>query len=275
MSQNGKVFSVDIDTILREKASKRYSKIPKFLIRYLKRVVHQDEINEIFARNSDVEGVDFMRRVIEKEFNITLRTKGTEHIPDSGRFVFASNHPLGGLDGICLSAFLGEKYEGKIKYLVNDVLYYIDPLKPIFVPINKYGAQAKTSAQAIRDAFASDNQIITFPAGLCSRKQKGKIRDLTWMKNFIIKAIESERDIIPVHFSGRNSIFFYNFANVRKAIGMKFNIELIYLPDEMFKNRGKTFTITFGAPISRHFFDKSKSPMEWAAYVKDMVYAME
>lgn len=274
MNQNN-AFRIDIDKILRDKASKYYNKIPKFVINYLKRTLHQEDINGILERNKDVEGVEFMRALVEKEFNLKLQARGEDDIPESGRFTFASNHPLGGLDGICLSAFLGEKYFGKIKYLVNDVLYYLDPLKPIFVPINKYGAQAKDSAKAINEAYASDHQIITFPAGLCSRKIKGEIRDLEWMKNFIIKSVAYERDVIPVHFEGRNSNFFYNFANIRKASGIKFNIELIFLPDEMYKNTHQTFTITFGKPIPWQTFDKSKTPSAWAQYVKEMVYALK
>lgn len=271
--ENG--FRIDVDAILKDKAPKYYPKIPRFLINYLKRTLHQDDINGILSRNQDLEGVDFMRALVEKEFNLKLQVRGEDNIPASGRFTFASNHPLGGMDGICLSAFLGEKYHGKIKYLVNDVLYYIDPLKPIFVPINKYGAQARDSAKTINKVYASDDQVITFPAGLCSRKIKGKIIDLEWMKNFIIKTVESQRDVIPVHFDGRNSNFFYNFANLRKASGFKFNIELIYLPDEMFKNRRQTFTITFGKPIPWQTFDKSKTPPEWAQYVKEVVYTLK
>lgn len=267
-------FRVDIDRILRDKSPRYYNKIPKFLINWLKRTLHQDDINGILERNRGLEGVAFMRALIDKEFKLMLQTRGEENIPDEGRFIFASNHPLGGLDGICLSAILGEKYNGKIQYLVNDVLYYIDPLKPIFVPINKYGSQAKDSARAINEAYASDNQMITFPAGLCSRKQKGLIRDPEWMKNFIIKAVEYKRDVIPVHFAGRNSNFFYNFANLRKSSGIQFNVELIWLPDEMFKNSNQSFTITFGKPIPYQMFDKSKTPAEWAQYVKDVVYSM-
>ncbi len=274
MQMDHHAFRVDIDRILRDKSPKYYNKIPKFLINYLKRTVHQDDINGILERNQGLEGVDFMRALIDKEFKLTLQTRGDENIPDEGRFIFASNHPLGGLDGICLSAILGERYNGKIQYLVNDVLYYIDPLKPIFVPINKYGSQAKDSARAINEAYASDNQMITFPAGLCSRKQKGVIRDLEWMKSFIIKAVEYERDIIPVHFAGKNSNFFYNFANLRKSSGIKFNIELIFLPDEMYKNSNQSFTITFGKPIPHQTLDKSKTPAEWAQQVKEVVYSM-
>ncbi len=274
MSQeNG--FRINVDNILKAKAPKYYHRIPRFLINYLKRTLHQDDINGILSRNSEAKGVEFMRALVEKEFCLSLEIRGEENIPESGKFTFASNHPLGGLDGICLSAYLGTKYDGKIKYLVNDVLYFIDPLKPIFVPINKYGAQGKESAKAINEAYASTNQIITFPAGLCSRKIKGKIIDLDWMKNFIIKSVEYQRDVIPVHFEGRNSAFFYNFSNLRKASGLKFNIELIYLPDEMFKNSHRQFTITFGQSIPWQTFDKSKTPQEWAQYVKDMAYAMK
>ena len=274
MSQNN-AFRIDIDRVLRDKAPNHYHKIPRFFINWLKRTVHQDDINGILERNQGLEGVDFMQALVDKEFRITLRAEREENIPGTGKFVFASNHPLGGLDGICLSAFLGKKYDGRIKYLVNDVLYYIDPLKPIFVPINKYGAQAKVSARAINEAYASDNQVITFPAGLCSRKRNGKITDLEWMKNFIIKAVEFQRDVIPVHFEGRNSNFFYNLANLRKASGIKFNIELIYLPGEMFKNKDETFTITFGKPIPWQSFDKSRAPSDWAQFVKDKVYSIK
>jgi len=267
-------FKLDIDAVLREKAKKQYKKIPKFFINYLKRTIRQEELNAIIERNRDKQGVDFMRALVDKEFKVKLKIHGEENIPASGkgRYIFASNHPLGGLDGICLSAYLGERYNGKIKYLVNDVLLNIRNLESIFVPVNKYGSQAKMSAAVINEAYASENQIITFPAGLCSRKQKGEIRDLQWMKNFVVKAVEYQRDIIPIHFGARNSNFFYNFANIRKALGIKFNIELIYLPGEMFKNKGETFHITFGKPIPWQSLDKSKSPAQWAEEIKTVVY---
>ena len=268
-------FRIDIDGVLRAKMPKHYKWIPRFLVNYLKRTVHQDQINDILDRNSDVEGVPFMTRLVENEFNITIKTEGMNNIPDTGRFVFATNHPLGGMDGICLSEVLGKRYNGKIKYLVNDILYFIKPLQPIFVPINKHGAQAKGAAQAINEAYMSDDQMITFPAGLVSRKRKkGVIKDLVWHKSFIQKAIESKRDVIPVHFSGQNSNFFYNFANIRKWLGIKFNIELIYLPNEMFSNTNNTFTITFGKPIPWQSFDKSHTPLQWAQHVKKIVYSL-
>lgn len=267
-------FKLDIDSVLRSKAKKHYNKIPKFVINYLKRTIHQDDLNGIIERNHDKQGVEFMRALVDKEFKIKTVIHSEENIPEEGKFIFVSNHPLGGLDGICLSAFLGEKFDGKIKYLVNDVLLNIKNLENIFVPINKYGAQAKKSAAAISEAYSSENQIITFPAGLCSRKQGGKIEDLEWMKSFIVKAVENKRDIIPIHFEAKNSNFFYNLANIRKSLGIKFNIELIYLPAEMFKNKNQTFHITFGKPIAWQSLDKSKNPQQRAEEIKRIVYSL-
>lgn len=262
---------LDLDKVLEEKAPKIYNRIPRFAINYLKRKVHIDELNEILRIYADKEGVDFMQAVVGY-FNLKLDVYGLENIPQEGRFIFASNHPLGGLDGICLSAVIGEKYNKKIKYVVNDVLYFIRNLQPIFLPVNKFGRQSKLATTTLNEAYDSDDQIITFPAGLCSRKQKGKIYDPPWQKNFIAKAIESKRDVVPVYFDAKNSNFFYNFANIRKSLGVKFNIEQILLPDEMFKNRNTNFSITFGEPIPYSHFDNSKNYSQWAEYVKNIAY---
>lgn len=262
---------LDLDKVLAEKAPKIYNKVPRFIINYLKRKIHLEELNEILTIYADKYGVDFMQAVVGY-FNLTLETSGLEHIKDDKKYIFVSNHPLGGLDGICLSAVIGERFEKKIKYVVNDVLYFIKNLQPIFLPVNKYGRQSKQATVSLNEAYESDSQIITFPAGLCSRRENGKIQDLDWQKNFILKAVESKRDIVPVYFEGKNSNFFYRFANIRKRLGIKFNIELILLPDEMFKNRNKRFSITFGEPIPYSFFDSSKSTVQWAQYVKEKSY---
>lgn len=268
------VTRIDIKKVLAQKAPKVSRKIPGFIVDYLIRVVHQDEINEILTRYKDKDGVDFMRELIQY-FDLTLDLRNEENIPSEGRYIFASNHPLGGLDGICLSAIIGSRFQGHIKYPVNDLLLYIPNLRSIFIPINKHGSQSKDNARVLEEAFASDNQIITFPAGLCSRKIKGKIQDLEWKKSFIQKAVQYQRDIVPVYFDGRNSHFFYNLARLRKALGIRMNYEMIYLPDEMFRCKHATFRIYFGKPIPWQTFDTSKKPAEWAAWVKDIVYKLK
>ncbi len=273
MIQEG-ITQIDIKQVLRQKAPSVARKIPGFMVDYLIRTVHQDELNEILRRYHDKDGVAFMQELIGY-FDLNLELVNEENIPAEGRYIFASNHPLGGLDGICLSAIIGGRFDGKIRYLVNDLLLYLSNLRSIFVPINKHGAQGKKNAELIEKAYASDNQIITFPAGLCSRKQNGKIQDTEWKKSFIQKAVEYRRDIVPVFFEGRNSNFFYCLANMRKALGIKMNYEMIYLPDEMFKSKHKTYSIHFGKPIPWQTFDSSRKPAEWAEWVKEIVYNLK
>lgn len=263
---------IDIRQVLQQKAPKAARKIPGFVVDYLIRTVHQEELNDILTRYRDLDGVDFMQALLGY-FDLTLEVHG--QMPAEGRFIFASNHPLGGLDGICLSALIGKAYGGKIRYLVNDLLLYLANLQSIFVPINKHGAQGKENARQIEAAYASENQIITFPAGLCSRRIGGKVVDLEWKKSFIQKAIQYKRDIVPVFFEGQNSSRFYRLANLRKALGIRMNYEMIYLPDEMFRAKHKTFTIHLGEPIAWQTFTPARKPAAWAEWVKQIVYHLK
>lgn len=265
---------IDVRQVLREKAPGLYKKLPGFVINYLIRIIHQDELNYILTHYHDKDGVDFMVELINY-FNLKLNIHDEDNIPQTGRYIFVSNHPLGGLDGICLSAILGKHYNGNVRYLVNDILLFIPNLRSIFIPINKHGKQAKQTAILTDEAYSSDNQIITFPAGLCSRKIKGKITDLAWQKSFVQKAVEYQRDVVPIYFEGRNSNFFYNLANLRSGIGLKVNLEMLYLSDEVFKSKHSTYGIYFGKPIPWQTFDKSKKPAEWAKWVRDISYALK
>jgi putative hemolysin len=269
---HSKIFQINIREILRSKAPGLYRKVPGFAITWLSKLICQDQINEVCRQNAGLTGVSFMENTI-RNFHIKLHLKGTINLPDSDQpCIFASNHPLGGLDGICLSVALGKRYNGRIRYLVNDLLYYIEPLQDIFVPVNKHGAQAKDAVSLLNQALASSNQIITFPAGLCSRKVKGVVCDPEWKKMFIAKAVEYKRDVIPVYFEAKNSNLFYTIANIRKKLGLKFNIEMLFLPREMFRAKDLTFTVYFGKRIPWQTFDVSKTPQQWANEVKNSIY---
>ncbi|MEG1562588.1 MAG: 1-acyl-sn-glycerol-3-phosphate acyltransferase [Bacteroides sp.] len=267
------LFLIDIDSILRAKAPKQFKYIPKFVISYLKKIIHQEELNAFLRESKDQLGVDFLKASLNF-IDAKIEVKGAENLPEGGLYTFVSNHPLGGQDGVALGYILGKHYQGKVKYLVNDLLMTIRGLAPLCIPINKTGKQSKDFPRMVEAGFHSDNQLIMFPAGLCSRRQKGVIRDLEWKKTFVVKSVQTQRDVVPIHFEGRNSDFFYNLANVCKALGIKFNIAMLYLVDEMFKNRHKTFTITVGKPIPWQTFDQSKTPKQWAEYVKDIVYKL-
>jgi len=263
---------IDVKPILRSKLKNKADQIPSFIINYLIRIIHQEEINHILEIYKDLQGYPFVEALMGY-FNVQLDVKNEENLPSKeGKYIFVSNHPLGGFDGLCLSYLVGKHYDGKIKYLVNDLLLAIPHLRPIFTPVNKHGAQSKEAAHQIEEAFRSDNQIITFPAGLCSRKQKGVIRDLEWKKSFVQKAIEFQRDVVPIYFEGCNSNFFYRLANFRKLFRIKMNLEMLYLPDEMFKQKNKLFRIYIGRPIPYQTFDSSRKPSAWAEWVKNEVY---
>lgn len=274
---DSKVFTIDIDEIVRGKTGAKARFVPRFVLSWLKRIIHQDEVNEFILSEGDKQGMPWLDDCMEY-LGTKLNVKGLENLPDDsdGRlFTFVSNHPLGGPDGVALGHLLGHRYDGRIKYLVNDLLMNLHGLAPFFVPINKTGKQSRDFPRLVEAAFGSPNHIIMFPAGLCSRRIGGQIHDLPWQKTFITKSVETQRDIVPIRFDGRNSDFFYRIANVGKRLGLKFNIAMLYLVDELYKNRGKTFDVTIGKPIPYSTFDKSRKPQEWAAYVEDIVYKLQ
>ncbi len=275
MADQGKQLkpdTVNVRRIFHNKNPKMARMLPGFIYSYLEKIVHQDDINDFLARHGHKYGVDFARGVIE-DFNISLEVKGEENIPVDKRCIFASNHPYGGFDGILLMEVMS-RYYSEFRVLANDILMNIENLAPLFLPVNKHGRQGAQSASQLNDAYLSDIQIVTFPAGLVSRRISGQIVDLEWKKNFITKAVQYKRDVVPVHCTGRNSSFFYGLANFRKLIGIKANIEMLYLVDETWKHKNEKVTISFGKPIPYETFDHSKTPAKWARWVKEQAYAL-
>ncbi len=261
--------TIDVEKIIAGKNPALLKVMPGFLLSYLKRIIHQDEVNAFMLRAGQLHGLDFVDAVVE-EFNPTIHIRGLENLQKSRRMVVASNHPLGGLDGIVLMQAIG-RVRKDIQFPVNDILLYLTNLQPLFVPINKHGSNAD-NIRILDDTFRGDAVISYFPFGLVSRKRKGIIRDLDWKKTFLSKARKFERDIVPTHINGQNSAFFYNLSNLRKAAGIKANIEMLYLADEFFKQKGKDITITFGKPIPHRFFDKRFSDVIWAEKLRGFVY---
>ena len=267
---------VDIDRILREKAGDKARYVPGFVRAWLKRITHQDEVNDYLNRSAHLVGVDWLEECV-RYLDMNLIVHGRENLPepdDERRYTFVSNHPLGGADGVALGAVLGRRYEGRVKYLVNDLLMNLPGLAPLCIPINKTGGQSRQFPLMVEEGFASDNHIIMFPAGLCSRKRNGVVADLPWTKTFVAKSVETHRDIVPIHFGGYNSRFFYNMELMCHRIGIKFNIAMLFLVDEMYKNVHKTFDIHIGKPISWQSLDKSRSHREWAGIIREGVYRL-
>ena len=267
--------TIDIDVILKEKMGPKAKFVPGVLVNWLKRIVHQDQVNAFLWESRDKTGVDWLEECV-RYLDMTLEIEGKENLPDSndGRlYTFVSNHPLGGEDGVALGAIIGRHYNGKFRYLVNDLLMNLPGLAPVCIPINKTGAQSRNFPAMVKAGFESENHMLMFPAGLCSRKLKGEIKDIPWTKTFISKSIEYHRDVVPIHFGGQNSDFFYRLANFSDKC-LPFNLAMMFLVDEMYKNVHKTFRVVIGKPIPWQTFDKSRNPIEWAQYVREKVYTL-
>lgn len=269
-------LEINIGEVLRQRLPRYSRMIPRCVVRSLERTVCQDELNRLLRENFPRRGADFCRGVLD-DLGVTVRFHNTGNLPpkEHKRVLFVSNHPLGGLDGMALIDFVRDYYGVEPRFIVNDLLTAIEPLSDTFIPVNKQGSQSRQAIEALDEAFASDVPLLMFPAGLVSRRgKKGVVADLEWQKMFVTKARRYSRDIIPLHFYGENSSFFYKFAKFRRRLGLKFNIEMIYLPREVFRSRGKTFDVVVGEPVS-HASLGDMSPRDKAQQIRQQVYALD
>lgn len=268
--------TIDIDSILQSKMGAKAKWVPRPLVAWLKRIIHQDQVNAYLWDSRDKIGTEWLEECV-RYLQMSLKLEGMENLPDKndGRlYTIVSNHPLGGADGVALGAIIGRHFDSRFRYLVNDLLMNLPGLAPLCIPINKTGKQSRSFPAMVKAGFESENHMLMYPAGICSRRQKdGSIRDIPWAKTFIVKSVEYQRDVIPIHFSGQNSNFFYKLANFSDRY-LPFNLAMLFLVDEMYKNVGKTFEIKIGKPIPWQTFDKSKTPQQWAQYVQDIVYSL-
>ncbi len=268
-----KVHLVDIERALKEKSQKLYKLLPSFVINYLKKLIHQDDINEIISLHHDKKGLEFINAGLN-HMDVRTQSKGLNNIPSKGGVTIVSNHPLGGLDGVAIIKEVGE-IRSDLHIMVNDILMQIKNFEPIFIPVNKHGKNQRMNLNYIDSLYSSEKCIIVFPAGLVSRKQKKTIQDLDWKKSFVSQCIKHKRNVIPVFTKGLNSNKFYNIAYWRKKIGLKANIEMLLLADEMFKQKGNTINFVFGNIIPWETFNDSFSHIEWAQKVKNHVYDLK
>lgn len=262
--------TLDLDQIVKSRFGEK--KIPQFVLNWLKKFIHQDHLNGYLSKG--YLGVEFAEKSLEY-YDADVTVEGLENVPDEGRFTFAGNHPLGGLDAMSIIGTVGRKYDGKIVIPANDFLMAIKPIAEYTIPVNKMGGQSADLVEKINDAFNSDRQVIIFPAGLCSRKIDGIVQDLPWKKTFITKSRMSHRDVVPMWFSGQNSKRFYRLDKIRNLLKLKFNIAMVALPDELYKSQHKSYRLVFGKPIPWQTFTSEKKDVEWAAWVREKVYELQ
>ncbi len=263
---------VDLDTVIAKSNNRLLKSFPRFMINIMKRIVRQDELNNIHIKIKNKIGMDYINGIIA-DLNIDVRMHNTGHLKRDGRFVFVANHPLGGVDAISFLHCV-DKLADKVISPSNELFNFVPNLKPLIVGVNVFGKNNKEKSEAVIKAFESDHAIMIFPAGMVSRKLGGRIKDLEWHKSFITKSVQTKRDVVPVFITGKNSSRFYRVARLRKLLGIRMSIETILLPQEMLRRRNTSIDLYFGDPIPWTTFDKSKSHQEWANYVKEVVYTI-
>ncbi len=271
--ENG-IVKIDVRQVLRQKAPN--VNVPELVVRYLRKILHEDEMN-IFLREHEGEtGYLFLDHVIHDLLGCSAELYGVENIPTGDApVVFASTHPLGGLDGMINAMLLHQFRKRELKIIVTDFLMFMTPLKDLFVPVNKVGTQSREYAMRQHEMWESGCDVLSFPAGKCARLEKKSafgralVTEQTWHKSIIQKAVQYKRDIVPIRFEGENTSFFYNLAYWRTKLGIKFNIEMLYLADEMFKSHGKTFSVHILPAVSWRTFDDSHTLQQWAEILRE------
>jgi putative hemolysin len=263
---------IDIAKIIDESNSKLLNKLPGFAVKWIAKIIREDEINRILVKYSDCTGLNFLINIIE-EFNLKLEIEGEENLPENGKCFFVANHPFGVIDGLVLTFIVFKKY-GTLKAIANDAFMFVPQLRPLIAAVNVFGYSSKEYVKALNDTYNLEIPITHFPAGEVSRLNNGKVQDSAWQKSFIAKANSSKRDIVPFYFYGKNSHLFYMVFMIRQWFGIKINIELLLLPREMFKKRNKTIKVKIGKPIPYHMFTKHLSYFDWAQKVRSYVYEL-
>ena len=273
--QTGKPIKIDLKQVLKDKLGAKSRYVPSFVVSALQKIIHQDDLNELLANNFPARGGQFCQGVLE-DLDVDLRIINEENLPENPRFILVSNHPLGGLDGVTMIAWLSRHYGREARFVVNDLLMAIEPLRDCFVPVNTHGAQNKRYQNALAEALASDDPVVIYPAGLVSRMgPDGQVADTPWRKMFVNKAIEFDRPVVPVYFHAHNSKFFYRMARMRKRLGIKFNYEMVLLPREVFGARHASFTLCVGKPVSVQELKAMGSAEQAAANLQKIVYSLQ
>jgi putative hemolysin len=272
MNSKTNIIQIDVKQLFKEKNPKLYRFLPGFFFRYLRKIVHEKQLNYILKTHGHKNGIDFLNSTLDY-FDASAETIEQKHLPKHTKIIIAANHPLGSIDGMLLIKKVFDHY-GKAKALVNDMLMTLEPLQEFFIGFNKHGSTARQTIKELNTLLEKDCPIIYFPSGMVSRRYNGVIKDPEWKKTFVNNAVQYEREVVPIHISGHLSESFYRKASIRRFFGIGMNIEMLYLPDELFKLEKPCLKLTVGKPIPYEQFDKSKTAPQWAEEVRKHVYTL-
>jgi 1-acyl-sn-glycerol-3-phosphate acyltransferase len=265
--------AIDIKELIRSKNPKLLRFLPGFVLRYLRKTLHEKELNAFIQAHGELEGLEFCEAAVNY-FHFKFDIKHIERIPKTGPIIIAMNHPLGGVDAMAFIVAL-KNHRKDLKFIVNDMLTNIENLNTYFVGINKHGKLGLSARERIKAAFQEDHALCIFPAGMVSRVHDGVIQDFEWKKTFITYGREFNRPIVPIHIGGQLSPFFYRLFKLRSFLGIKANVEMFYLADEMLKQKNKIITYTVGEPIMGKDINPEMDDFKAANWFKSIVYQLK
>ena len=224
--------------------NKKQNFLKKSLFKVAKKIVHEDSINKFLKQNSHLKGFEFVDAVLDYfDFDYTVSSNDLQNIPSSGKVVIIANHPLGGLDALCLLRLISQVRKD-VRIVANDFLVGFDALNSLLIPIDNYKRrQSKKDIKKIYEALNNEEAVIIFPAGEVSRATTKGIKDPTWSKGFLNFAQNTSAPILPIFLDAKNSRTFYTISVINKTFST------LLLSNEMFKKKSKRINIKIGQII--------------------------
>ena len=228
---------IDIQKEIEKKfpnMQKKDNFLKKSLFKIAKKIVHEDSINQFLAQNEHLKGFEFVDAVLDFfDFDYTVSSSDLQNIPTTGKVVIIANHPLGGLDALCLLRLISQVRQD-IKIIANDFLAGFDALNSLIITIDNYKAQqSKSDIKKIYEALKNEEAVIIFPAGEVSRATPKGIKDPVWSKGFLNFAQNTNAPILPIFLDAKNSKTFYTISVINKTFST------LLLSHEMFNKNKK------------------------------------
>lgn len=210
----------------------------------LRKLTHEQEINQFLTDNEGLDPVTFIESVFDYfNFSYTVPNRDKANIPAQGRVVIIANHPIGSLDGLAILRLLLE-VRPDVKILANDMLMNFEALHPLLIPLdNMGGGGALKSFRSAVEELEHDHAVIVFPAGEVSRARPSGVRDTRWRPGFLKMARRAKAPLLPVRINAKNSLLFYSASMLFKPLGTAL------LAQEMFNKKSATIHFRIGEAI--------------------------
>ncbi|MDP4963538.1 MAG: lysophospholipid acyltransferase family protein [Salibacteraceae bacterium] len=231
-----------------------------------------ERVNSVYQKAQSSSSLEFIDKVFaELNIKFEVSEKDLANIPKTGAFITVSNHPYGGIDGLILLRILSQE-RSDYKLMANFLLQKVVPLKSQFVSVNPFDSDisAKSSLKGIKQTLKHLSEgapLGIFPAGEVSSIHNGSVTDKQWNDSVIKLIKKAEVPVIPIFFSGGNSIFFHLLGLINPKL------RTIKLPSELLNKKNKTIEVRIGKPISVKEQSQFEDNEKFGRYLRSKTYA--